>query len=104
MRISDWSSDVCSSDVVMLDLTEVGGRDTERRGELGLLEAALVAQRAKAGTGEDALAGQWREPFDPVRSTRTADGCHSLQNETSQLCKFTFACAVRNGQGRGLPS
>src|SRR3546814_3067294 len=38
MRISDWSSDVCSSDLIVVDGADVRGADG-RSGELGFLRA-----------------------------------------------------------------
>lgn len=43
--------------VVMLDLAEVGGRDGERSGEVGLLDAAILAQGFEARASEDAVTG-----------------------------------------------
>ena len=48
--------------VVMLDLAEIGGRDAERGGEVGLFDAAVLAQGFEAGACEDAVAGQGYPP------------------------------------------
>src|SRR3546814_11621474 len=42
MRISDWSSDVCSSDLVRRPLVQLGGR-------AGLLDATLVQHQDAVG-------------------------------------------------------
>src|SRR3546814_10276180 len=49
MRISDWSSDVCSSDLVLRQLHEFGGFDAERLGD-----AVHPAEREGAGAGFEA--------------------------------------------------
>src|SRR3546814_12546528 len=49
MRISDWSSDVCSSDLVLRQLHEFGGFDAERLGD-----AVHPAEREGAGAAFEA--------------------------------------------------
>src|SRR3546814_12995859 len=51
MRISDWSSDVCSSDLPQLDLAVVGGKDhMPRLRDKGVADAA-----AQFGANGDVL-------------------------------------------------
>src|SRR3546814_2713535 len=59
MRISDWSSDVCSSDLRMLVAHVALGRNAEvaRQGE----EAAVLARAVVVSGGRHAAAGQQRE-------------------------------------------
>src|SRR3546814_19343172 len=92
----------------MLDLAEIGGRNAERGGELGLLEAALGTKLAKAVAGEDASAGHKRpssfRPFSACRSPVLVFGSgstalrpaqrqrmtapHTLQIHSLQFCNF----------------
>src|SRR3546814_7812913 len=52
MRISDWSSDVCSSDLFVDDRLDVQLLGREQRETLGQVEAHLVAEHAVgAGPG-----------------------------------------------------
>src|SRR3546814_14545782 len=73
MRISDWSSDVCSSDLIRREL--VDGLPPEAWGRTiiatGPLTAAPLAEAIRAVTGEDSLAFfdaiapiVYREPID----------------------------------------
>src|SRR3546814_19128694 len=64
MRISDWSSDVCSSDLRMLVAHVALGRNAEvaRQGE----EAAVLARAVVVSGGRHAAAGQQREQRRPV--------------------------------------
>src|SRR3546814_15003215 len=50
MRISDWSSDVCSSDLGN------DGQDAEHEADPQVAQQALVAQRAEGGEGLEQVA------------------------------------------------
>src|SRR3546814_12125544 len=54
MRISDWSSDVCSSDLRIARQGRGAGRRAWRGGGRGELQRAPAAARAQAGVGQDA--------------------------------------------------
>src|SRR3546814_18393664 len=69
----------------MLDLAEIGGRDAELRGEVGLAEGAGGPKLAKLPPSVESGLDHWRQP--------------NLQKWTLQLCKFTFELARANGQG-----
>src|SRR3546814_5588708 len=70
MRISDWSSDVCSSDLLLrrftaehphvaLELTIGLSEDLREKLELGVLDLAFVKRTTGDGQGELV----WREPL-----------------------------------------
>src|SRR3546814_18075717 len=66
MRISDWSSDVCSSDLMYYELMRHAARRGCTRFDFG---------RSKLGTGAFAFKKNWGfEPRPLVYATRTADG------------------------------
>jgi hypothetical protein len=67
----------------MLDLAEIGCRNADPFGEIGLPDAPFGAKLAQAGACKDALAAHEPSPF--LRRMTT------LQNATLQLCKFAFA-------------
>src|SRR3546814_3154380 len=66
MRISDWSSDVCSSDLPVLGNVELKGR--------ALILAVTSAERAKRGTAlmTDALAGLVGSPLTTIETVEQA--------------------------------
>src|SRR3546814_20454038 len=60
MRISDWSSDVCSSDLLSQQLAVVGGVTEEQLGALGPLEVqvgGVLPGEADAAMDLDVLGG-----------------------------------------------
>src|SRR3546814_18893159 len=71
MRISDWSSDVCSSDLPNegdMACGEYGfGRMAEPHEILAAIEAALKLPRALSGLRALVTSGPTHEPIDPVR-------------------------------------
>src|SRR3546814_20981754 len=76
MRISDWSSDVCSSDLVELDEVFVDER-------LQYPETSARAQARRARNRVDALPGMGREM--PQNRNCVDDGCY--RQNSLQLCE-----------------
>src|SRR3546814_8889950 len=66
MRISDWSSDVCSSDLFLADEPAVRPLQLDLRGGIGavaeLLLQALQAQRVYRAVGQEARHQETGEP------------------------------------------
>src|SRR3546814_13187356 len=81
MRISDWSSDVCSSDLHRRDAVDVGGGEpgvgdglaagVGGEGEGGQAEAAPDLGDADAGDDRPRLGGDHRAPDPAPASTKT---------------------------------
>src|SRR3546814_10641766 len=97
MRISDWSSDVCSSDLTLRlpipDLTE------ERRKELAKLagqyaEKARVAVRNVRRDGMDSL------KTDEKKGEIGEDERKRLENEVQKLTDSTIAAIDATAQGK----
>src|SRR3546814_3400986 len=56
MRISDWSSDVCSSDLIVIEITDDGrGIDTDRLVEKAISAKIITKEKAAALTEEGRL-------------------------------------------------
>src|SRR3546814_12116340 len=62
MRISDWSSDVCSSDLVAAVRIEVTNRDGRSLGSAGVGDADAVAALKHAGTMSAEVLGSGQLP------------------------------------------
>src|SRR3546814_17575809 len=64
MRISDWSSDVCSSDLSLADLKTALGDTTPVEAEAAPREPKIDAQGRSYGTGrrKNAIARVWIKP------------------------------------------
>src|SRR3546814_8064915 len=65
MRISDWSSDVCSSDLLVIDERDAGfaaGNFSHEAGSLGETVQAATASAGTAAAGSDSVPGArvWR--------------------------------------------
>src|SRR3546814_12274974 len=81
MRISDWSSDVCSSDLDIVAVTEVGVIHVDRLAQCGcrLVEGHARADGADPvgachpGEGVDGLGGEWQRVCGrgPVRDRKS---------------------------------
>src|SRR3546814_7442629 len=73
MRISDWSSDVCSSDLIAGGVEQVQMFGREGRGDrVAFLEAAVIAQLARDGFLAFAAAEMQRR--QPAELLDKADG------------------------------
>src|SRR3546814_4418530 len=83
MRISDWSSDVCSSDLARLGRAATEARIVTPLGRVDRLHVLALGDEAGLA-GEDA-------GVDPVRTARAVG---------SQL-EIAFAEVLRDGGGRG---
>src|SRR3546814_6075938 len=96
MRISDWSSDVCSSDLALDDADEERQQDRQHERELHRRVAALVAQDLPgrchrqppgAGGNESTLYGSFwkatvetrRRPASPLGITVSIKGVENFQ-------------------------
>src|SRR3546814_4896154 len=86
LRISDWSSDVCSSDLDVIDVSAGGDFDTKSasvgavdRGSLEVLDMQLlVAPFVKAGRGRDMLDESLRPAYIGMH-IRSGAGKHGRQ-------------------------
>src|SRR3546814_5908768 len=56
MRISDWSSDVCSSDLKALDVIAKNMDRQVKRGKIGEAEKQAALKRISSGTGLEMFA------------------------------------------------
>src|SRR3546814_17578724 len=108
MRISDWSSDVCSSDLIAGGVEQVQMFGREGRGDrVAFLEAAVIAQLARDGFLAFAAAEMQRR--QPAELLDNADGegegvrrvadCEILRWEERRGGK---ECG-RRGKARGAP-
>src|SRR3546814_4912387 len=99
MRISDWSSDVCSSDLGLVEAghrreVEIGRRLVEHRGR----HVARIALRRQA---PEEVAGDHRENEDGQQEQQTAD--HRAVNPAEltpspgawRLCRRAYGAARR---------
>src|SRR3546814_1954094 len=82
MRISDWSSDVCSSDLPVAAAGQTGRRD---RGT-GLLSGALVASPPDACHGNAAFCGVLEDGFKLARPP--GPGCSA----SDENCRCSYTC------------
>src|SRR3546814_4024674 len=60
MRISDWSSDVCSSDLLFRSLSGVSTEVVARHGKTAFREAALLTHRGLSGPAILQISSYWR--------------------------------------------
>src|SRR3546814_18308941 len=70
MRISDWSSDVCSSDLEIVDQPEQmapGGRDVRRIPRVGLVHRPIGFGADAVGIGDDAPERRPQRGTEPRR-------------------------------------
>src|SRR3546814_5472835 len=77
MRISDWSSDVCSSDLALLHIDQ---RVAARLGEADpyLASAALGMEYGAAATAIGRQQRRANVAFQPLRGERTLDPFHTV--------------------------
>src|SRR3546814_8677694 len=98
MRISDWSSDVCSSDLGDGDIEETNGASSADPGDAGGVRAARarrrhLGDRARRGAGRhDRLRGRvsrrfraWQRVRDRARPDRHQRACRRSEEHTSEL-------------------
>src|SRR3546814_10117846 len=94
MRISDWSSDVCSSDLLSVRCREDGRRHRlfpqQRDGRFHVQARRAERFRARAGQGQSGRAGQATAEFDVTDDrARSRQGEHgdwqSSEEYTSEL-------------------
>src|SRR3546814_19480637 len=105
MRISDWSSDVCSSDLVSLvgfviDGVHYSGGCTTRRGAYPSCESLVVpsystAKSAFAGLAMMRLEATHPGTFDPVIGAHVP-ACAAPRNWGDGTCGNPRAMATRN--------
>src|SRR3546814_3273693 len=77
MRISDWSSDVCSSDLRLFDAARAadrGARDAADRG----LRRGCEAREDEAGKGVAEIGGRTDAGRDELVAILDQDGCRDL--------------------------
>src|SRR3546814_16210203 len=121
MRISDWSSDVCSSDLAGLDVFQTAGEINDREityvvihrvdGEIatkriGFQRAVFVVGQDAAGpvalvAGGD-LATEGRDLADPAAVAPVANEktTHYQSPRTEDARDFLWPCIGRNDTGR----
>src|SRR3546814_4687615 len=95
MRISDWSSDVCSSDLALAEIAAVG--------EAGIAETVDVADEASVERLRDAVAERLggldilvnNAGIDPhyalLQDTPTADRSEEHTSELQSLMRISYA-------------
>src|SRR3546814_245326 len=91
MRISDWSSDVCSSDLLVRQVARLAGKD-ERR--IAREFALRRSQRGLVGVGGK-LARFVRAPAMRLPGLR-----HLLKLHRPKICESRAALARKGGQGK----
>src|SRR3546814_11734704 len=80
MRISDWSSDVCSSDLRLFDAARAadrGARDAADRG----LRRGCEAREDEAGKGVAEIGGRTDEGRDELVGILDQAGCRELEDD-----------------------
>src|SRR3546814_16953350 len=90
MRISDWSSDVCSSDLIMADRAP-RAEDKPRldtRGFSVLKDVPAVRSLALPG-----MNGENPRPFEVIGVPLAEPGLHVLEVESARLGQSLLACA-----------
>src|SRR3546814_14605784 len=100
MRISDWSSDVCSSDLSGVDIEQIDPRLVVVIAEIGdllLARAEARRQHEEAAIGEEAMVGAIlvhdRQTLDAAVG-RTALGDRSEGRRVGKQCVSTFSSRV----------
>src|SRR3546814_20183448 len=94
MRISDWSSDVCSSDLLDIAILEIGDKPpspTQPRGEFtSALQGAVGIEQAvppiDLERGSRVLEGRFRQCVDELIN-RTERGPHAHQQIGRASCR-----------------
>src|SRR3546814_3929541 len=90
MRISDWSSDVCSSDRRRLGVVEAGRGVADQRGDAGEVGQGVAAHRlaldqvGRARIGELAV-------FAPVDPDRPRERSEEHTSELQSLMRISYA-------------
>src|SRR3546814_2934118 len=87
MRISDWSSDVCSSDLV-----DVAGADHDERFFLSLLAHLSLPYQVDGDIASAARAGSGREPPSPAPPAQRA-GWHA-RFPSAALCTSSLPLQI----------
>src|SRR3546814_9562163 len=100
MRISDWSSDVCSSDLIRASIQRVSRATRHERlgqGQLGLygVDAHHGSCCASRACPAHEIAIQWR-PKKPTRPRATAQRDRRLVSGCRSSAGNDWACASRN--------
>src|SRR3546814_4177350 len=92
MRISDWSSDVCSSDLPAADLADLGGGEVRLRAAQRR-EQALGAAAVPAHRRRQSVAGMVRGRLgaDDHRHDRDAAKSEEHTSELQSLMRISYA-------------
>src|SRR3546814_15180578 len=100
MRISDWSSDVCSSDLLIATCGDSSWRRAQRK-RVGLLVEARAAVQCKAGdTPEPApqlvepLLGVLKAQFEAAVNENGSASCRA------RVCQYVYIYVVAVSSGK----
>src|SRR3546814_14622832 len=105
MRISDWSSDVCSSDLALAD--QLAARTTAFHKAMTIDRASAVAAAAQLGQTVSALKSRseerrvGKECVSTCRSRRSP--YHYKKNKGSKQAVHTNTAQVRGNGGHSYP-
>src|SRR3546814_2339532 len=96
MRISDWSSDVCSSDLVHQNIPEGLGLEADLRRPLRVAPMLIAGELERAGRGPEGLG------VEPAFLDRVADSTGGAQPVGEPERALPKSSIGLDRQGRGL--
>src|SRR3546814_20670377 len=98
MRISDWSSDVCSSDLILANITEFGATPLYTTEELASVDVSLVlyplsAFRAMNKAAENVYTALRRDGTQKnvIDTMKTRSEERSVGNECVRTCRSRWS-------------
>src|SRR3546814_7518157 len=106
MRISDWSSDVCSSDLC-LGILQVAAAAAEveqrqRGAGAGAVGVAAILEQARQGAAERADRARQRDRWEERRARRTDIRSEEHTSELQSLMRISYAvfCLKKKKQNK----
>src|SRR3546814_17241327 len=104
MRISDWSSDVCSSDLIVIEITDDGrGIDTDRLVEKAISAKIITKEKAAALTEEGRLNLIFAPGLSTARQITSVSGRGvGMDVVQSNIERIGGLLSLAHRHGRGL--
>src|SRR3546814_8619389 len=104
MRISDWSSDGCSSDLILIEITDDGrGIDTDRLVEKAISAKIITKEKAAALTEEGRLNLIFAPGLSTARQITSVSGRGvGMDVVQSNIERIGGLISLDNRPGRGL--